>query len=264
MNAPIAQTRNLRQERFAPAVSFFRWFATRKLAASLDGVYVRGLAPLREALDSGPVIVALNHVSWWDVMLIIWLDGYIHADMRAVMDAGNLRRLPYFGLIGAVPLERKDKQQTWRDIAAIAGLLDRPNRMLYIFPQGRHRPTGIRPLGLKSGVRVLAAQAGVPVFPISIQYGFRETERIAATLDVGTPLSPPVDGADPTWLSHLEEALIRGLVAGEAWLDRGYRAPDGGGFEEAIPPSQAAGQDGLAARALAWMVRLATSRRSRG
>ena len=260
MNAPLTRTRDLSAGRSGPAVAFFRWFSRRKLAGALDGVYVRGLDTLKQSLADGPVIVALNHASWWDILLIIWLDGLVDADARAVMDAKNLRKLPYFGLIGAVPLEREDKAQAWRDIAAIAGLLDRENRLVFIYPQGRHRPTGIRPLGLKPGVRVLAAQAQVPVVPISVQYGFRETEKITATLDIRPPLAPPVDGADPAWLAQLEAALVDGLAAGEAWLDKGHKAADGGGFSVAIAPKKAAKQDGLAARMLGWMVRLATGR----
>lgn len=246
--------------RSRPAVRFFRWFAGRKLRGAMDGVYVRGLDTLRRRLAEGPVIVALNHASWWDILLIIWLDGLVDADARAVMDARNLRRLPYFGLIGAVSLDRQDKAQGRRDLAGIATLLDRPNRLVFIYPQGRHRPTGIRPLGLKPGVRSLAAAAQVPVVPISVQYGFRETEKITATIDIGAPLPPPADAADPAWLGGLEDALVAGLGAGEAWLDRGHEDPDGGGFGVGIAPSRAAGQDGIAARMLGWIVRLLTRR----
>lgn len=261
MNALVPRQRDLSGERSGPAVKFFQWFARRKIAGALDGVYVRGLGTLRRSLAAGPVIVALNHASWWDILLIIWLDGLVGADARAVMDARNLRKLPYFGLIGAVPLDRQDKDQGWHDLAAIAGLLDRPNRLVFIYPQGRHRPTGIRPLGLKSGVRFLAAQAQVPVVPVAVQYGFRETEKITATLDIGPPLAPPTEGADDGWLVELEQALTSGLAAGEAWLDRGYKQPGGGGFDEAIPPRRSAKQDGAAARMLGWFVGLATRRR---
>jgi 1-acyl-sn-glycerol-3-phosphate acyltransferase len=264
MNAPVSPPLHakggLQRGRSGPVVRFFRWFARRKLRGAMDGVYVRGLDTLRAAMAEGPVIVALNHASWWDILLIIWLDGLVDADARAVMDARNLRRLPYFGMIGAVPLDRQDKAQGWRDLAAIATLLDRPGRLVFIYPQGRHRPTGIRPLGLKPGVRVLAAQAQVPVLPVSVQYGFRETEKITATVDIGVPLQPPTGGHDPAWLATLERALVGGLTAGEAWLDKGYKAQDGGGFAVGIAPTTAAGQDGIAARMLGWMVRLVTRR----
>ncbi|MEC7949072.1 MAG: lysophospholipid acyltransferase family protein [Myxococcota bacterium] len=263
MNALVPQTRDLSGGRSGPAVAFFQWFARRKIAGALDGVYIRGLDTLRGALAEGPVIVALNHASWWDILLIIWLDGLVGADARAVMDARNLKKLPYFGLIGAVPLDRQDKDQSWRDLAAIAELLDRPNRLVFIYPQGRHRPTGIRPLGLKAGVRFLAARAQVPVIPVSVQYGFRETEKITATVDIGAPLAPPTEGADDGWLVELERALTCGLAAGDAWLDRGYKHADGGGFREAIPPRRSAKQDGAAARMLGWFVARATRSRRR-
>lgn len=261
MSAPGAAVARARS---APAVRFFRWFAERKLRGAMDGVYVRGLDTLRGALAQGPVIVALNHASWWDILLIIWLDGQLDADARAVMDARNLRKLPYFGLIGAVPLDREDRERGQRDLAAIATLLDRPNRLVFIYPQGRHRPTGIRPLGLKAGVRALAAQAQAPVVPISVQYGFRETEKITATVAIGGALAPPADAADPAWLDALEGALVAGLAVGEAWLDAGHRRADGGAFSVGIAPRRAATQDGPAARALGWIVRRITRRGGAG
>ena len=152
------------------------------------------------------------------------------------MDARNLSRLPYFGLIGAVPLERRDREQAWRDLEAIAKLLNRPNRLVFIYPQGRHRQTGVRPLGFKGGVCFLAAQAGVPVVPVAVYYGFRETESVAATMDIRAPLEPPSDADDAAWRTRLEDAVELGLEAGMRWLDAPKLTSDEA-FFVGLPPA---------------------------
>ena len=157
VNALVPQTRDLSGGRSGPAVAFFQWFARRKIAGALDGVYIRGLDTLRGALADGPVIVALNHASWWDILLIIWLDGLVGADARAVMDAGpqevSQRR--------SVPCRSTGRTRTR------AGGTSQPSPSCSSSePPHMHLPARAtppdrhRPLGLKAGVRFLAAQAG--------------------------------------------------------------------------------------------------------
>lgn len=230
------------------ALGLFRWVARRKLGL-LDGVYVRGLPELRAALEEGPVILALTHASWWDILLLLHLDATLGVESRAAMDAKNLKKLPYFGLVGAVPLDRSDRAQAQADLQRMARWLDRPRRLLFIYPQGRHRPTGIRPLGLRPGVQVLAGHAGVRVVPAAVQYGFREAEQVTAVLTVSPPLPTPSD-VQGDWLAALETALVGGLAAGDQFLDAGDPS-----YTLWVASRQHVQQDGLAARILGQFVR---------
>ena len=237
----------------------FARYARRRFSRELDGLFVAGLDAARAQVQAGPVLFAATHVTWWDPMVLLVLDEALGADGRALMDADNLKALPFFGALGALPVHRGGSSAaTRRDLAAAAAELDRPTRALRIFPQGRQRPATVRPLGLQHGVRLLARQAQVPVIPVALQYGWREGERPAALAHFGAPL----DGSTDTLLPDLEAALLDGLAAGEAFLDTpghtGSAVPEGSPFVPLVAPDRAFRHNDPASAALAQVTRVVT------
>jgi len=106
--------------------------ARRRFAHDLDGLFVAGLDEARALIAEQPVILAATHVSWWDPMALLVLDQALGADGRALMDAENLRRLPFFGAVGAIPVHRNgDRGALRRDLNAAVACLDRPTRVLW-------------------------------------------------------------------------------------------------------------------------------------
>ena len=78
-----------------------RPYARHRVARGLDGMWVAGLDQARAALADRPVIFASNHVAWWDTLLLVVLDAALGGRCWAVMDAANLRTLPFLGWVGA-------------------------------------------------------------------------------------------------------------------------------------------------------------------
>ena len=226
------------------AVRLARPYVRRRVSRDLEGLWVSGLEPARRLLAQGPVLFAANHVAWWDPMLLVLLDEALASEGYALMDAGNLARLPFFGWLGALPLGRGEAART--DLAAAAAQLRGPGRALWIFPQGRQRPAHLRPLGLKAGVMALAEQSGVPVLPVSLQYAFREAERPAALVHFGE--ARPASAPARELLPWLEEALVSGLDTIDAFVDRHE-----GTFDPLVAPPAASTQEGLGARVLSWL-----------
>ena len=235
-------------------------YARRQFSRSFDGVFVAGLEATRDLARAQPILLAPTHVSWWDALLLVLLDDALETDGRALMDADNLSRLPFFGALGAVPLHRGRGQRSRmrRDLAFALSTLDRPGRALWVFPQGRQRPVSVRPLGLAPGVQLLARQAQAPVVPVALRYGYREAERPAVVVHFGSPL----DGRAPDLLGDLEAALISGLDAGEALLDApglvGPAVPEGSPFSPLIAPADVPGDQDPATRALSALTRILT------
>jgi 1-acyl-sn-glycerol-3-phosphate acyltransferase len=188
-----------------------RSYVRRQVATELDGLWVRGLAPARAAQAQGPVLFVANHVAWWDPMLVLLLDAALGSEGWAVMDAQSLRKLPFLGWVGGLPLDRSGPATSRAGLEAAAALLDRPGRGLWIFPQGRQRPAHVRPLDLKPGVRLLHACAPVDVITVSFNYIFLEQSRPAAMVRFSAPLPGAAVGGRAL-LGAIEASLLDGLA----------------------------------------------------
>jgi 1-acyl-sn-glycerol-3-phosphate acyltransferase len=237
-----------------------RPYVRSKLAAGLDGVWVSGLEALIAHNRVAPLVLAASHVSVWDPLVLVALEERIERALgeleaphgHALMDRENLARLPFFGLVGALPLDRRDRARGRTDLEAARAVITRPGQRLWIFPQGRQRPPHLRPLGLKPGVLALAAHAAV--VPVGLGYAFGEAEVPACFVAFGTPLTRLET------LGPLEDAMCDALARCDVAADRmgPRRAEDGPareGFEALVSPRRAsAGEDG-ASRALATMAR---------
>lgn len=189
-----------------------RPYARHRVARGLDGMWVAGLDQARAALADRPVIFASNHVAWWDTLLLVVLDEALGGRCWAVMDAANLRALPFLGWVGALPLDRGSPERSRQCLENSAALLDRPGRGVWIFPQGRQRPAHLRPLDLKGGVGIMHARSPVDVIVVSLDYVFLERDRPAAIVWFGPPV-PGVAVGGQALLPAIEGGLLDGLAA---------------------------------------------------
>ncbi len=232
------------------ARAYCRWRCGR----DLDGVWVAGADRLRGS--TGPLILAPNHVAWWDVLVLVLLDEALGADLRCLMDARNLARLPFLAKLGAIPLRRGDAAR--EDLAgAAAWLREAPatnarRRILVIFPQGRQRPAHLRPLGFRRGVELLAEASGAPVVPVGWNYGFREDHRPAAAVALGTPCPPRTDALEAATDALLHDIDI--LLTGDG-------EHVAGAFHALVQPPGRRTDDGIGSRVLAWLTRSRTPSR---
>lgn len=219
-----------------------RPYARRLIGRSLDGLHVSGLEAARALVRDQPVLFAANHVAWWDPMLLLPLDEAIGSEGYAMMDAANLARLPFFGWVGAIPLDRSSPAASRSGLRGAVSLLDAPGRAVWIFPQGRQRPSWLRPLDLKPGARLLARLAGTPVVPVSLTYGFREAPQPAAVVRFGAPLRPRRQDL----MAALEAALIEGLDCNDRFIEGA-----GAGYATLVQARARRNEDGVGARILA-------------
>lgn len=195
-----------------------RRYVRRQLGSHFDGVFVRGLAEIKAFCATNPVIVAANHTCWWDAFLVVLLDEALGSESYCLMDRENLDRLPFFGWIGALALDRENPKKCLRDLRASARLLDEPRRVLWIFPQGEQRPFHLRPLNLQSGVAFVAQQSGVGVVPLSISYLYAHSPRARILACFGAPLPSEPIGLWRPFLRRLEERLVAGLEMNDGFL----------------------------------------------
>ena len=235
-----------------PSRWFRRWFAGHargRIARTFASVRVAGLERAREALRAGPTVTVSNHTAWWDPLVILWLtETLLGVESYAMMDARNLRRLPFFGLVGAFGVDLDDPRDGALAMRYAAKLLDRPARTVWVFAQGAERPVTARPLGFRRGAAEVARIAKAPTLPVALRYEFGGEERPTLFIAFGEPIEPTRD-------VHAGHAAHEGAVT--ALLDTLDADPRDGAIARYIPVlAVAPGAVGrLAERCLAAMTR---------
>jgi 1-acyl-sn-glycerol-3-phosphate acyltransferase len=222
-----------------------RRYVRRRIAHGLDGLRVHGLEAARAAARERPLILAANHVGWWDSLLVVALDHALGTEGYALMDADGMARVPYFARLGALPLDRSTPPRMRAGLRASAAVLDRPGRALWTFPQGRYRPAHLRPLGFHGGLSLLARLApAAGILPVSIAYPWGEQPAPAAAVRFGAVLDPR-RGLDSDATAEAERAVAAGLDAIDAASDTGWR-----GWEVRIARKSQPPERGIGARML--------------
>lgn len=181
---------------------FVRWLLRRKLREGVAAVRVLGLGHLEAAARGGPVLVCSNHVAFWDGLLVALLTDQLALDTRVLMRADKLREAPLLRWAGCFGLTRADPKDGARAVRHAAGLLDRPGRVVWVFPQGEQRPQWQRPLGFLRGHELIARRAPqAVVLPMALHYEVGEREQPEAWVWFGAPVEA----------ARAEEAVTAGL-----------------------------------------------------
>ena len=181
-----------------------KWF----LVLSGLPVAVRGL----EHLDrSTPVVLAVNHTSYLDALVLLSLlehRGYAFVAKREFQDNPLMRGL--LSGFGTQFIERFDVAKSAEHANALVEVARR-GISLIVFPEGTlTRSTGL--MDFRTGAFQAAAQAGIPVVPVSLR-GVRSVlrdgtwymRRAAITVTIGAPVAP--EGEDWAAAVKLRDAV---------------------------------------------------------
>lgn len=198
---------------------FNAWFASHargRIRRTFGRVLARGVEATRERAREAPLLVVSNHTSWWDPLVILHASTHwLGTDGHAMMDAKNLRRLPFFALVGAFGVDLDRPADGVLAMRHAARLLDRPGRLVWIFPQGGERPITERPLGFREGAAQVARLARRAVtIPAAIRYELAGEELPRLHVSFGGALAPERDTARGR--ARQEEAVERELAAIDA------------------------------------------------
>lgn len=164
--------------------TLFALDARRRLRRAFARCLVSGLQPLRTRLSSGSALVALNHVSFWDGFVLRCLESALRADAYCLMDRDNFEKLSFLRFAGALPIDTRNPKRARLELARAAGLLDRPGRLIFVFPQGEQVPARF-PLRFRSGVLRLSELAGVPIVPAGLSYEFLQDPKPEVRISIG-------------------------------------------------------------------------------
>jgi len=198
-------------------VSLFTRYGTRYLARHFHAVRL-ARSPLQcldtAALRDRPLIVYLNHPSWWDPMICFQLAHRLFPERThyAPMEAAALGRYSFFSRLGLFGIEPGTVRGARRFLAVSRQLLARPRTALWVTAGGRFADPREKPVRLRAGLgHLLAGLSEAVVLPLALEYPFWEERLPEALARFGDPIDRSEAGETATdpdaWTRLLETRL---------------------------------------------------------
>lgn len=165
--------------------------------------------------DDTPILVVLNHPSWWDPMLctVLSLRFPRHEHYPAIDDEALLQ-YRVFAKLGFFGVDTKSLRGAAAFLRTATHILSAPNRIVWVTAQGRFADVRERPLKLRSGVGHLAARLPrALILPIAIEYPFWSERTPEALVRIGYPIdvAEAPNRRAREWTQRIEEALTETL-----------------------------------------------------
>jgi 1-acyl-sn-glycerol-3-phosphate acyltransferase len=194
---------------YAGFTRYASWFARRNFHAVR---LLRGAGP--RVPGDRPIIVYLNHPSWWDPMLGMVLVRAFFAEQThfAPIDADALEKYRFFRKLGFFGVERGTRRGAAQFARVGRRVMQEDDSVLWVTAQGHFTDPRVRPVELQPGVAHLARRMGRGVLlPLALEYPFWEERYPEALCAFGKPIDVAEHrGLDVAgWQSLLTQRLER-------------------------------------------------------
>ena len=181
-------------------VRFFGRVMARAMRRSFHAV--RLARPGWPDLPAGkPVLVYLNHPSWWDpaFLVVMATTGFAERTGYGPIDAKMLERYRFMSRIGLFGVEPGTQAGGFRFLRTSLRLLRDPRTMLWLTPEGTFTDPRARPVRLRPGLAHLVRRAPQAVIvPLALEYPFWNERTPEALGRFGAPLEASRLSGQPT------------------------------------------------------------------
>ena len=134
---------------------------------------ISGLNLLQNKDAGVPLIIFINHSSWWDGLVAFEIFQRAGLDSYVMMEEKQLKKLYLFRRLGAFSVVRENPRKAVESINYAVSLLKYSSRALWIFPQGEILPNDLRPLNFYNGLaRIIEKVGRVSVLPMAMRFEF--------------------------------------------------------------------------------------------
>ena len=196
----------------------FAWYGRRFVRRNFHALRISGTLPVA---SDRPLIVYLNHASWWDPMICLVLAMHLAPDRNhyAPIDASMLEKYRFFkklGFFGVEPGTARGARQFLRTTSAICNDF---NSALWITAEGRFTDVRTRPVVLQRGLSHLLAHGckNPIVVPLAIEYAFWEERYPEVLCRFGPTIAPDATHAMlEDAMSQTQDALAGDVIARDA------------------------------------------------
>ena len=205
----------------ALAMRFFDVYVPRYIGRRFHRVHLWDDAAALAVPRHRPLVFAMSHASWWDVLIGYHLARHVlRIESYAPMDEAQLRRYRVLRRLGVYSVDR-DSMAGVRSFLAYTAALLGPGRAVWMTPQGEITSARRRPVRFQPGLAHLVRRVSdTAVVPVAVAYEFLEEPRPEVFVKLGRPraFAPDVPAAAIT--HDLERALEAELDALDAALMR--------------------------------------------
>ena len=190
---------------------FFGAYTRRYLARHFHAVRLHA-ASAGALGENRPAIIYLNHASWWDPLVCLFLgrECFPARPAFAPMEAAQLARYGIFRRLGMFGVEPGTRRGAVTFLRTGSAVLARPEAMLWLTPEARFADTRARPLRFAGGLAQLARRNPAALLvPLAIEYPFWGERLPEALVSFG-----PSESADTLSAQHpSDDALTAHLEA---------------------------------------------------
>jgi 1-acyl-sn-glycerol-3-phosphate acyltransferase len=194
----------------------FRKYAVRYVRKHFHALRVSNGSAAFPPADE-PVLIVLNHPSWWDPMIgLVLSNRFSDRDQFAAIDAVAVQQYGFFKRLGFVGVDTASLRGGAEFLRTGTTILSQPGRVFWVTAQGGFSDVRERPLDLRSGVGHLAARLDHGfVVPLALEYAFWDERTPEAFARFGEPIRiadhPGLTGRK--WTQRIEDALTQTLDA---------------------------------------------------
>jgi len=167
----------------------FAVYNSNLIKRRFNSLQVSGLDFLNEREKNLPLLIYANHSSWWDGLVAFQISREIKLDSFLMMEEKQLRKLQLFRKLGAFSVVREKPREAIKSIVYASNILQKkPNRAVWIFPQGEILPNDTRPLGFYNGLTKIIEKVGICyAIPVSVRYEFLGEFKPDIFVKIGEP-----------------------------------------------------------------------------
>ncbi len=190
---------------------YFLQYTRYMLGRSFHAVSIRNERPSPITTARLPLLIAINHSSWWDLLVAGWLDSYLFGrESYGVMDATQLERYALFKRMGVIGVDRSSISGAQRFLTTCRELLVDSDRTLWITPQGEICSSYRRPIRFQPGLAHIAtAIQSFQYCHAAFHYEFGDERLPEVFVQFSQPCAVEIQSLRTAkqWLRSMEKAL---------------------------------------------------------
>jgi 1-acyl-sn-glycerol-3-phosphate acyltransferase len=210
-------------------IRLFSWYAPRFIRKHFNAARLLGDMP--DTADPRPMLIYLNHPSWWDPMTISLLISkhFMHRPGYGPIEAEALEQYKFMAKLGYFGIDPETREGSIKFLKLGSKVLTTPNQTLWVTAQGQFTDPRDRPIDLRPGIAHLAKRVskvqikknpvGEPrlpgvALPLAVEYPFWIEKRPEMLMHFGQPIElDDPDRSVEQWhalfTEHLTDAMDR-------------------------------------------------------